>query len=164
MSEVGSLSWHGSQAGPLIGWPLPQILLHFYLCISLRSFAWLQKMASLDSIFSFARVTLIDTGSVHCLRFLAYPRACLPNPVVSSSSLSFHPFPTTLLLFPCHPSSNHFPPTIHPWYLIYLPFLVRFKHLPLGLPYSSFILFKAKEYSVIIRSLLDHSPTEDHLS
>ena len=36
MSGLGFLSWHGSEVGPVIGWPCPQFLLLLYTCTSRR--------------------------------------------------------------------------------------------------------------------------------
>jgi hypothetical protein len=73
---MGCLSWHGSKLGPVIGWPLPQVLHHLYpqhiltgrtncrlnvlwldLCLSLStgSLAWFQKMANSGSISPITR-------------------------------------------------------------------------------------------------------------
>ena len=36
MSEVGALSWDGTQVEPVIVWPILQSLLHLYPCTSCR--------------------------------------------------------------------------------------------------------------------------------
>lgn len=62
-SGLGFLSWNVSQAGPIIGWPIPQFLLHLLLLHilaglvspSIGSLAWLQEMAYSDCLSPTAR-------------------------------------------------------------------------------------------------------------
>ena len=67
-------------------------------------------------------------------RTLVWPRDCPYSSQIPFSLclLSLHCISSPLAPLPV-PSPTHFPPSIHLWYLFYLPFWEWFKHSPLGL-------------------------------
>ena len=61
-----SLSWHGSQVGPVIGWSFPQFLLHFYPCTSCKQIKlWVEDLVGTLVSPSFHWKSCLITGGGH---------------------------------------------------------------------------------------------------
>ena len=106
VSRVGSISWHGSQAGPVIDCPLSQFLYYLYRrtfigrtdCGSkvlwlgqcpkrpIGSLAWLQEMASSGSVSPIAR----SLSQSHPHRFLGVSVALSFQLITEMSPSSSH--------------------------------------------------------------------------
>lgn len=131
---VGSLSWDGSQVGPVNGWLFSQFLLHLYPCISCKwdifkvegfvswlvssplHLAWLQEVAGSSSISLISWESQLGSLSVSfpCLGFLAHSR----DRLVSHQSLFFSalfPSDTTTLDPSCSPlcTLSHLVPSLY---------------------------------------------------
>ena len=142
-----TLSWQGSQAEPVIGWPFPQFLLHLnpeYPVVStnceskvlwqgwcpnpsIGNIDWFQKMAGSDSISPIARK--LNQGHPH--RFLGVfivlgfqlISEMSPIPVVSPSTFFLNLPKTSSLCSDAHHSPTQSPPSIHPPMTILFPLL-----------------------------------------
>jgi hypothetical protein len=148
--EVGSLSWHGSQAGPVIGYPFPQFQPHLYPCTSCKqdnlgvkvfvtglvsqSLHWKSFLVTGVGHFRFPCSPLLGVlrlGHPHRVlgvpkssTFLVHSRDVPPAiPVLSVSTLSLHLPQTGSLLFP-FPSPPYTVPFFYPspQCLFYFPF------------------------------------------
>ena len=133
MSGVGSLLWHGSQAGSVIGWPFPEI--SCTSCAgqigSLRFCGWVDVPITPWKVLSGYRrwlvqalyfpllgvliwVTLIDSWDFSIILGSSSSQRCLaPDPVAPSIILSLSSPPPPP--FSLHPQSRSYPdPSLHP--------------------------------------------------
>jgi hypothetical protein len=97
-SGVNSHLWHGSQAGWVLGWPLPPFLHHLYPASRTKVNVLITPLkdllgycsGSMSSLDVFTRATLIDSWEflLHWVSTLLLK--CPPIPVVSPRTLSLH--------------------------------------------------------------------------
>lgn len=122
-SKVGTPSWHRSEAGPIIGRPLPQSLHHLYPAhstgrtdfrskvmwlgwgpnTSTGSFAWSQEMASSGYVSAIIR----NVSWGHPVNFWKFPLHWVSispqNVPLSTHLFQYSPPPSLPYLIPLHP-------------------------------------------------------------